>query len=241
MSAPYNLPSPLPAAPPMNGFVTDYVSRFREEQGREPTYDEHRVIMDCFEPPSLPVFSTLARQFAVFDRWYCSMPSHTFPNRSFFRAASSSGRVINAPYSAWVKGNDAETIFDRIEAVKERGISWKVYFDETDGIPLTGVIHFPRLRGRLGTNFAHMDEFYRDARTGRLPAYSFIEPRLFYNHNDAHPPIVELGSKVFPSSVLAAEILLNNVYNAVRTSSSRNGNNYQNTALLITFDEHGGC
>ena len=197
--------------------------------------------MDCFPPEALPVFNTLPRQFAVFDHWHCAVPSQTFTNRSFFHAASASGRVINLPYSDWVTGNRAETIFERIEGAREQGLSWKVYFDPADGIPLTALIHFPRLRGYLGTHFAHMEQFYDDARHGRLPAYSFIEPRLFFNHNDAHPPIVELAGTTFPSSVLAAEILLNDIYNAIRTSASTPGSNYQNTLLLITFDEHGGC
>jgi phospholipase C len=241
MVAPFNLPASVPAAAPMNGFVSDYISTFWTERGRDPLYEEYKVIMDCFPPEALPVFSTLARQFAVFDRWHCAVPSQTFTNRSFFHAASASGRVINIPYVDWVKGNSAETIFERIEGARGRGFSWKVYFDPTDGIPLTALIHFPRLKGYLGTHFAHIEQFYDDARDGRLPSYSFIEPRLFFNHNDAHPPIAELGGKTFPSSVLAAEILLNDIYNAVRTSASTRGSNYQNTLLLITFDEHGGC
>lgn len=226
----------------MSGFVTDYIAVFRLENGRDPTYDEYRTIMDCFPPEALPVFSTLARNFAVFDRWHCSVPSQTFTNRSFFHAASASGFVINSPYSTWIKENNAETVFERIEAERASGLSWKIYFDKIDGASLTGLIHFPRLAKYFRSNIAGMREFYSDARRGRLPAYSFIEPRLFFNHNDAHPPLVELGSKVpWPSSALSAEILLNDIYNAVRTSDSRDGSNFQNTLLLITFDEHGGC
>ena len=31
------------------------------------------------------------------------------------------------------------------------------------------------------------------------------------------------------------------MYDAIRRSASRQGNNFQNTLLVITFDEHGGC
>lgn len=237
---PYNLPSDPPAAPPMNGFVLDYVNRCQALLGRAPTYDEYSAIMNSFPPDAVPVLSTLARSFAVFDHWHCAVPSQTFCNRSFFHAASSSGRVVNSPYDFWVKHNSAETIFERISALKRPGLDWRIYWDAADGITLTGLIHFPRLAGSFGSNFAHMDQFYRDASSGRLPAYTFIEPRFIFKHNDAHPPFPQLGANPWPSSVLPAEILLNDVYNAIRTSQSRHGNNYQNTLLLITFDEAGG-
>jgi phospholipase C len=193
--------------------------------------------MGCFAPDSVPVLSTLARQFAVFDHWFCSVPSQTFCNRSFFHAASSTNLVINAPYSDWVKGNDAETVFDRMNASK---VSWKVYYDKEDVFPVTAAIHFPRLKTYVPTNFHNMDQFYDDVAAGNLPSYSFIEPRMFYDHNDQHPPAV-LQGHVLNSSVLAGEQLINNIYDAIRTSNSARGSNYQNTVLIITYDEHGGC
>ena len=42
-------------------------------------------------------------------------------------------------------------------------------------------------------------------------------------------------------SVLLGELLIWEVYNAIKQSNSCDGNNWQNTLLIITFDEHGGC
>lgn len=241
MAAPYNLPPSAAASgavsPTMDGFVTDYINNFQATYGRRPLYDEYKVIMGCFAPESVPVLSTLARQFAVFDHWFCSVPSQTFCNRSFFHAASSTNLVINAPYSDWVKGNDAETVFDRMNASK---VSWNVYYDKEDVFPVTAAIHFPRLKSYVPTNFHNMDQFYEDVAAGNLPSYSFIEPRMFYDHNDQHPPAV-LQGHVLNSSVLAGEQLINNIYDAIRTSNSARGSNFQNTVLIITYDEHGGC
>jgi phospholipase C len=36
----------------------------------------------------MPVMSALARGFATFDHWFSEVPSCTFPNRSFFHAAT---------------------------------------------------------------------------------------------------------------------------------------------------------
>jgi phospholipase C len=235
---PYNLPDPVPARPPMNGFVTDYIHAFRRDTGRDPAYEEYAVILRCFAPESLPVLSTLARSFAVCDHWHCAVPSQTFTNRSFFHAGTSGGSVLNVPYAAWVRENDAETIFNRIDA-KRRGLSWKVYFDCEDSYSLTALIHYPVLKNSLGTGFADMERFLEDARAGTLPSYAFIEPRFFLNHNDQHPPIQFLG-KSLHSSVLAGEVLIERVYDAIRRSDNEKGSNFSNTLLVVTYDEHGG-
>jgi phospholipase C len=76
---------------------------------------------------------------------------------------------------------------------------------------------------------------------GRLAKYTFIEPRLIFNENDEHPPSFVIGNITLPSNVLDGEKLINKVYNAIRKSSSTTGNNAENTLLIITYDEHGGC
>ncbi|WP_298943951.1 alkaline phosphatase family protein [uncultured Microbacterium sp.] len=63
-----------------------------------------------------------------------------------------------------------------------------------------------------------MDQFYADVRNGTLRAYSFVEPRMVFNHNDMHPP-----------------------WGGLRDSTlTLDGSDAMNTALVITFDEHGG-
>jgi phospholipase C len=240
MAAPFNVPDPLPAQAPMSGFVTDYIHTLERATGHAPTYEEYSSIMACFPPAMVPVLSTLARQFAVCDHWHAAVPSQTFPNRAFFHAASSSGLVVNDPVPMWYEHNTAETIFDRIEAARARGLSWKVYYDKSEFFSYTGLIHHARLRHYAQSHFAGIHRFFRDAETGNLPSYAFVEPRILYNHNDMHPPTHALGH-TFHSSVLAGELLIHQVYDAIRRSASRQGNNCQNTLLVITFDEHGGC
>ena len=235
MAPPFNAPSPLPATAPMNGFVQDYINSYLSSGGSVPSYDQYQVIMNCFPADAVPVISTLARRFAVCDHWYCDVPSQTFCNRSFFNAGTSSGFVLNAPYENFPLYNKAVTIFDRIESARSKGLTWKVYYDQQDFVSLTALLHFSRLRDRFGSNIVPMEQFYDDAWSGRLPSYAFVEPRLFFNHNDEHPPVNGY------SSVLAGEVLINEVYDAIRRSDSHLGSNYQNTALVITFDEHGGC
>ncbi|QWA24351.1 hypothetical protein KJK32_32395 [Streptomyces sp. JCM17656] len=224
----------------MDGFVADYISAFWAEMGRQPKFQEYAQIMAGYTPDQLPVTSTLARGFGTFDHWFAEVPSQTFTNRSFFHAASSSGFVVNAPYSTFPLENTAETVFERLEA---QGLTWRVYVDAPSPIPFTGLIHGPRLRERFATHFVTTDRFLEDAAAGTLPTYSFIEPNLWHGHNDMHPPESALLQGIpfdAPSSLLGGEALLDKIYNAVRSSTSSNGSNAFNTLLMVVFDEHGG-
>jgi phospholipase C len=242
-SEPWNAPSPG-ATPTMDGFVTDYISTFTGEVGRQPTYDEYAQIMTGFTPEQLPVLSGIARDFGVFDHWFSEVPSQTFMNRSFWTAATSSGLVVNSPSTKWMTKNTAETLFERLEA---NGKTWKVYVAEPMPLSITGVIHFPRLQVRLATHFVPFAEFEKDAAAGTLPDFSLIEPDMASGHNDYHPAYGRsfIGSDMDigfdpPSSMLGGESFLQRIYDTYRSMTSLSGTNVWNTALLIGWDEPGG-
>ncbi len=242
MVSPWNLPSTLPTTYPMSGFLTDYINNFKATQGRMPTYSEYKIIMSCFPPEVVPVISTLAKGFAVCDHWHCAVPSQTFCNRSFLNSAQSNGFVTNScpdGYTKW-QNNTSETIFQRLQS---RGYNWKLYFDHLDVFPMSLLIHFNALRQYAHDHICSMDAFFDDCAAGRLPEYTFIEPRMMFFHNDEHPPAPLIGNysiTTFPSSVTPGEKLIHKVYNAIKNSHSSVGNNWQNTLFIITFDEAGG-
>ena len=224
VTEPWNAP-PAGATPTMDGFVTDYISTFTGEIGRQPTYDEYAHIMTGFTPEQVPVLSGIAREFGVFDHWFCEVPSQTFMNRSFWTAATSSGLVVNSPARKWFTKNDAETIFERLE---QHGKTWKVYVMEPMPLSFAGIIHYPRLKDRLATHFVPFAEFEKDAAAGTLPDFSLIEPNMISGHGDYHPAFgrslfggnVDLGLDP-PSSILAGEAFLERVFNAYRSATSR--------------------
>lgn len=240
MTAPFNAPVDPRATPTMDGFVTDYISAFAAETGRQPRYEEYAQIMTGYTPEQVPVVSAIARGFATFDHWHCDVPSQTFANRSFYHAAGSSGFVVNAPYENFPLHNDAETIFERLD---EAGLTWRIYVDPGMRMSATGMIHAARLSRFFATNFSTLDDFFDDAERGSLPSYSFIEPCLIHAHNDYHPAVNAVFPGVSadpPSSVLGGEELLARIYTAVRASSTTGGSHFANTLLMVAFDEHGG-
>ena len=113
-AAPYNAPPPG-ATPTMDGFLTDYhINVRRLHGGKKPDPAVADQIMGAFSPAQLPVLSTLAREFAVFDAWFAAVPSQTYCNRSFFHASTSHGFVTNrhnGGYGKWLDATPAQTIF----------------------------------------------------------------------------------------------------------------------------------
>lgn len=215
----------LPEKAPMDGFVKDYIQVLREEN-RDVQYRDYKQIMDGFTPDMLPILSTLAHEYAICDQWFCSVPSQTWANRSFLHAGTSNGLVNNEPYINWMLYNGTDTVFNRISEAKRPDLTWKVYYDTTDILPLTLLIHFSRLQHYWNSHFFSMKQFIKDARKGNLPSYSFIEPRYLIDANDQHPP----------HNMLKGEKLIHDIYHALRE-----GKNWDSTLFIITYDEHGGC
>jgi phospholipase C len=242
VTAPWNAPEPG-AVPSMDGFVTDYISTFTAEVGRQPTYEEYAQIMTGYTPEQVPVLNGIAKGFGVFDHWFCEVPSQTLMNRSFWTAATSSGFVINKPASNFTQHNTAETLFERLEA---HGRTWKVYVQEPMSFSAAALIHMPRLKDHLATNFVPFSEFEQDVANGTLPDFSMIEPNLIMGHSDYHPAVSRaLGAGVElpvdpPSSILGGEAFLARIYTAIGSAASAEGSNVYNTMFFIGWDEPGG-
>ena len=181
------------------------------------------AIMETYSPEQLPVLSGLARNYAVSDAWFASAPCQTWPNRAFFHTGTSNGRINNAPNNPF--DYDIPTIFNVLEANRN---SWAVY-NPGPFISLTR-LQFPRLYDPgLQSHFRSITDFVNQAKTGELPSYSFVEPSfmaLQQGADDQHPP----------HDVCLGEQFLLEIYSALA-----NGKNWEQTLLVITYDEHGGC
>ena len=106
-----------------SGFVASYaVSGGQADPGK---------IMKCYDSSQLPVLNALAREFAVCDNWFASMPGPTWPNR-FFTHAGTSGGLDHSPSTPDIIAWDAldgfafknGTIFDRLSG---NNLSWRIY------------------------------------------------------------------------------------------------------------------
>jgi phospholipase C len=206
---------------PMTGFIASAT------QAVDFSGDEN-LVMGCFQPDQLPVLTTLAAEFALFNFWYSSLPGPTWPNRFFIHAATSGGLTDSPSTSQIVTGfsfqND--TIYERL---RNAGKVWRIYHD---GLPQTAGISGLRDEyvNPFTKQFQAMDDFYDDVKHGALADYSFIEPRYDTGNNYLD------GNSMHPlNDIRKGEALVKQVYEALRNSQY-----WAETMLVITFDEHGG-
>lgn len=153
---PSNLSNPV-----MSGFASN-AARLAYNLGIDQNLAMDEV-MDYHTATTLPVLYGLAREYAVIDRWFASVPGPTFPNRHFIHCATSGGHTKN--YLS-VLGYPMRTIYD---SLNENRRSWMAY---SEG-------RFPSLllyrHLRRPSNLAKMKpfkRFLRDAAAGRLPDFS---------------------------------------------------------------------
>lgn len=241
---------PLSADPPsMKGFAIDYANAIQSYNHKHmmsaPLKTQPQDIMHCFPPDAVPVTAGLARAYGVCDHWYASVPTETFPNRSFVHAGTSSGYVYNSwgsllDLDKGVLINHTPTLYN---VLQDAGVSWRVYHGGPRFLCATLICQEKLWEYAFTDHFGDMWQFYADAATGQLPAYTFLEPNFFNSrdygpendmHPDSNPKILEAGMGI--SNVLNGEVLLYQVYQALR-----NGPKWDRTLLVITFDEHGGC
>ncbi len=238
----YKVGSLYPPKPINMGFVQNYNNAML--YGSYSFHDaptDPRKIMSCYTPKQTKVLSSLAKNFAVCDQYYASVPSQTLPNRAFVHAATSDGNVNNAPNAFC----HSKTIFNQIQDKIDDGnkdLSWGIFGNnplsdkERDKSGNFGGNHFSLTRLAMtqlhdlkyDTNFHSLDKFFACCKKkGELPSYSFLEPVFSgADQNDQHPP----------QDIRPGENLIANVYNAIKSSPS-----FEETLLVITYDEHGGC
>jgi phospholipase C len=209
-----------PPATSNQGFVKDFaytLARETKERPKEMILGTRASdIMGCFTPEMLPILSGLARGFAVCDHWFGSAPTETMPNRAFACAATSQGHMDDHTHSFAVG-----TIFG---ALGQAGENWRIYGH--DQASLTRKT-FPDTRAASDDHFGEFSDFQVAAAGGSLPAFTFLEPAFGGpGENDQHPV----------SDVALGERLIHDVYYALR-----NGPGWNQTLLIITYDEHGGC
>jgi phospholipase C len=210
--------APTSAAATNTGFVTNFDAAIAYDQRSGRTVIAGTTatnIMGIFPPSALPILSGLARGFAVCDHWYSSVPTETFPNRAFAHAATSQGHMNDATPSFTVP-----SIFGLLT---KHSLSWKIY--GYDAEPLTRA-NFPDTTSAPDSCFGKFGDFQADAAAGRLPAYSFLEPSWGSTGNSQHPNY----------DVALGEVFIQQVYEALRS-----GPGWNQTLLIITYDEHGGC
>ena len=191
-------------------------------------------VMETYSPEQVPVLNGLAKHFAVSDEWFCGMPGGTDVNRAFSLTGNALKQLNNfqngTEYAIWPKLPHRPSIW---KTLWSNGIrDWKIYnsvewydFVFTYHLFLQGQI--PTVDANQKDYVADYQTFLADVKAGTLPAFSYVEPVWISKTgtNSFHP-----GEDIIPG-----EARLNEIYEALKASPK-----WDETLLVVTFDEHGG-
>jgi phospholipase C len=188
----------------------------------------------------LPFSYSFARTFTIANKWFCSAPCQTYPNRRFLMAGTAYGNISTDNESLKDPPPPNGTIFDRMHAY---GVSWKNYFTD---LPQTGII--PTTIEKYPANLASYGQFLLDCKSGSLPSVSFVDPE-FGVLSDIGSPLAALpgmeaiagklettgGDEESPQDMSYGEYWAYQTVKAVLESPA-----WPRTLLIYTYDEHGG-
>jgi phospholipase C len=188
----------------------------------------------------IPNYWAYALRFTLADRYFTSVHGPSLPNHLFAIGAQSGGAIDNATSSGpgmACDGNSSGTVtviddqgnrsqqsscFDfpiLPDSLTKAGISWK-YYGEGGGL-LTVISHIYKSPS-WQLDSAAPEQFLIDARTGHLPAVSWLIPP---GPVDEHPP----------ASMCEGENWTVSVLNAVMQ-----GPDWNSTVVFMTWDDFGG-
>eukprot|EP01084_Bolivina_argentea_P318588 552527_1 len=210
----YNKSVNTTATPQQNGFV----------------YSAHLLNHDITNPmrmftinnSSSKILNTLGLEYAIFDKWFCSLPGPTDPNRAFAMSGTSNGMITDWNGTQW----NQQSYFDLLT---KNNISWTGYYDTV----LWEFAAFKDLTKPPNSNYIHpISKFYKDLKneTQSIPSFIWIQP--------SYATTIENGPPNWQhpdASVEIGEQLIQSIYEALRDSVYWN-----ESALVITYDEHGG-
>jgi len=206
----------------LKGDMSGFVKAYRATNGGNSATVGN--VMKCFDPAKVPVLTTLAREYAVCDRWFSSVPGPTLPNRLFAHCGTSRGRLDLSPDDF----GGFTTVYEVLDK-NNPSVSSCIYSDGW-----TAAATFKYLLEYQDQFYGTLDDFETDCADNDLPSYCFLEPRYssslvketFLPQNDQHPD----------SDVREGEELIFRVYQAIRS----NRKVWENSMLVIVYDEHGG-
>ncbi|KAL1988139.1 hypothetical protein VTN96DRAFT_669 [Rasamsonia emersonii] len=204
------------SVPNMGGFIE------RQSEKYQGTPGQASFVIKAYDEKKTATLVEIAQNFAFFDSYYAEHPGPTNTNRQFATAGTTCGFVDNTNQAAgWFNNvtgvSCATSIF---EALSKKNITWKNYY-ETD---IIDSFMYKWVQDNAMENIVHADQFYRDLQEGTLPQFAYYNPECC-NITSMHPL----------SNLATGELLIKHVYDAVRNSQY-----WDNTLIILNFDEHGG-
>jgi phospholipase C len=205
--------------------------------------------MGYFDESDIPFYYSLANTFCIGNRYFCSVPAQTYPNRRFLYAGTAAGMTStsNTTFSLPAPANGS--VMDNLHS---HGVSFMSYFTD---LPDLAII--PTNLERYPGHFSSIATFFADCAAGTLPSVSYVDTEMGLTSDIGAPlakylsklpaPLSDVldttnqyiesqsGDEENPADVALGEAAVARIINAVMHSPA-----WSRTLLIWNYDEHGG-
>jgi phospholipase C len=205
--------------------------------------------MGYWDQADIPFYYSLANTFCIGNRYFCSVPAQTYPNRRFLYAGSAAGMTSTSSTTFALPPPANGSVMDNLH---HHGVSFKSYFTD---LPDLAII--PTNLERYPTNFTSIAEFFVDCALGTLPNVSYVDTEMGLTSDIGAPvgkyladlpaPLKaqvnalnqfvesQSGDEENPADVALGEAAVARIVSAVMASPA-----WPRTLLIWNYDEHGG-
>jgi phospholipase C len=178
-------------------------------------------VMGYYSEQEIPTLVDVVDEFTTFNYWFSCIPGPTNPNRACALSGTSDGHGSN-DNNFNIANITVNSIF---ETASSKNISWLNY-DGTNGAFAPDALFYSWTAANAPDNIVPIENFFQDAYLGTLPQLSYLNPSCCdTNTNSMHPS----------GNVSFGQVFVKQIYDAVRQ-----GPHWQDTLLLLTYDESGG-
>ena len=144
--------------------------------------------MRFWDKRDLPFTYSLASQFPIGQRYFCSTLCQTYPNRRFFFTGTASGLIsTNLTQTNQIPAANG-TIWDRLDA---HAIDYAIYYQN---LPSWSIVPGTLSKPGRGAKQHKFDQFYTDVAAGRLPSFTFLDPN-YSTTSEENPQDVQVGEQ----------------------------------------------
>jgi phospholipase C len=205
--------------------------------------------MGYWDEADIPFYYSLANTFCIGNRYFCSVPAQTYPNRRFLYAGSAAGMTSTSSSTFSLPAPPNGSVMDNLH---HHGVSFMSYFTD---LPDLAII--PTNLERYPTHFTSIADFFVDCALGTLPNVSWVDTEMGLT-SDIGAPLASYISKLpqplsgalgdinqylesqsgdeeNPADVALGEAAVARIVNAVMHSPA-----WPRTLLIWNYDEHGG-
>ena len=135
----------------MRGFVASAVRRGQDGKNE----------MTAWPPEKVPIITTLASEYALFDRFFASHPGSTYPNRQFVLSATAHG-MTDTGGAVPAGGFPQKTV---LRSLHDAGLDWRLYYEDS----LAWAIFLADVQANTSKpHIKQMSAFYDDTAAGTL-------------------------------------------------------------------------